>query len=157
RRRRLHRRLAELDVGPEERARHLAIAATDPDEEIAAALDTAATQARARGATQAAAELAARAVALTPPASTERRNRPPMLAAEPSVHAGDVRNAIGLLEQAAASTTPGPLRAEVLSRLADVGALTEGHGRAEDLYTRALAEPDLDVRRRVEILGELGG
>ena len=39
RRRRLHRRLAELDVDLEERARHLAIAATGPDEGIAAALD----------------------------------------------------------------------------------------------------------------------
>ena len=66
RRRRLHRRLAELDVDPEERARHLALAASGPDEEIAAALETAATQARARGAAQAAAELAQRAVALTP-------------------------------------------------------------------------------------------
>src|SRR5262249_47635958 len=157
RRRRLHRRLAELDVDSEERARHLALAATRPDEEIASALETAATQARARGADQAAADLAERAVALTPAASTEIMNRRRMLAAEHAFHAGDVRNAIGLLEQAAASTTPGALRAEVLSRLADVSALTEGHGRAEDLYTRALAEPDLDVRRRVEILGELGG
>ena len=53
-RRRLHRRLAELDVDLEERARHLAIAATGADEEIAAALDRAATHARARGAGQAA-------------------------------------------------------------------------------------------------------
>ena len=75
RRRRLHRRLAELDVDPEERARHLAIAATGPDEEIAAALETAATQARVRGATQAAAELAERAVALTPPAAGDTMNR----------------------------------------------------------------------------------
>ena len=55
RRRRLHRRLASLDVDSEERARHLAIAATGPDEAIAAALETAAAQARARGAAQAAA------------------------------------------------------------------------------------------------------
>ena len=66
RRRRLHRRLAELDVDPEERARHLALAASGPDEEIAAALETAAPRPRARGAAQAAAELAERAVALTP-------------------------------------------------------------------------------------------
>ena len=155
RRRRLHRRLAELDVDPEERARHLAIAATGPDEEIAAALETAATQARARGATQAAAELAQRAVALTPTASTDIMNRRRMLAAEQSFHAGDVGNAIALLEQAADSATPGPLRAEVLSRLADVSAVTAGCGPAEALYTRALAEPDLDARQRVEILGEL--
>ncbi|MGH2931997.1 MAG: ATP-binding protein [Gaiellaceae bacterium] len=155
RRRRLHRRLAELDVDPEERARHLAIAATRPDEEIAATLETAATQARARGAVQAAAELAERAVALTPPPSTATVNRRRMLAAENSFHAGDVGKAIGLLEQAAASAAPGPLRAEILSRLADVSAVTEGCDPAEALYSQALAEPDLDVRQRVEILGEL--
>ena len=66
RRRRLHRRLAELDVDLEERARHLAIAATGPDEEVALALDAAAAHARARGAALAAAELAELAVALTP-------------------------------------------------------------------------------------------
>src|SRR5262249_12208671 len=75
RRRRLHRRLAELDVDSEERARHLAIAATGPDETTAAAVETASARARARGAGQAAAELAQRAVALTPPANTETMNR----------------------------------------------------------------------------------
>ena len=155
RRRRLHRRLAELDVDPEERARHLALAASGPDEKIAAALETAATQARARGATQAAAELAERAVALTPTASIETLNRRRMLAAEHSWQAGDLAKAIDLLGQAAASAAPGPLRAEVLSRLADVSAVTEGCDPAEALYSQALAEPDLDVRQRVEILGEL--
>ena len=155
RRRRLHRRLAELDVDPEERARHLAIAATRPDEEMAAALETAATQARARGAVQAAAELAERAVALTPPASIARVNRRRMLAAKNSFHAGDVGKAFDLLKQAAGSAAPGPLRAEVLSRLADVSAVSAGCGPAEALYTRALAEPDLEVRQRVEILGQL--
>ena len=61
RRRRLHRRLAELDVDLEERARHLAIAATGPDEKVAAALDAAAAHASARGAAQAAADLSERA------------------------------------------------------------------------------------------------
>ena len=65
RRRRLHQRLAELDVDLEERAGHLAIAATGPDEEVAAALDAAAAQAHARGAAQAAADLSDRAIALT--------------------------------------------------------------------------------------------
>ena len=155
RRRRLHRRLAELDVDPEERARHLAIAATGPDEETATVLETAAKQARARGAVQASAELAERAVALTPTASIETLNRRRLLAAEHSWQAGDLAKAIALLERAADSAAPGPLRAEVLSRLADVSAVTEGCGPAEALYTRALAEPDLDARQRVEILGEL--
>src|SRR3954447_21586694 len=49
RRRRLHERLAELDVDLEERARHLAIAAAGPDEKVAAALDAAGGGARAGG------------------------------------------------------------------------------------------------------------
>ena len=60
-RRQVHRRVAILAIDPEERARHLAIAATGPDEEIAAALDAAAAHAHARGAALAAAELAERA------------------------------------------------------------------------------------------------
>jgi predicted ATPase len=99
RRRRLHRRLAELDIDPEERARHLAIAAIGPDEETAAVLETAANRARARGAVQAAAELAERAVALTPTAFTETLNRRRMLAAEHSHQAADISKAIALLEQ----------------------------------------------------------
>ena len=75
RRRRLHRRLADLDLDPEERARHLAIAAAGPDEEIAAALDAAAAHAWGRGAAQAAAELAERAIALTPPDAATPINR----------------------------------------------------------------------------------
>ncbi len=71
RRRRLHRRLADLNVDPEERARHLAISAAGPDEEIAAELDAAAAHARARGAALAAAELAERAITLTPPDAIE--------------------------------------------------------------------------------------
>ena len=58
RRRGLHRRLADLDVDLEERARHLAIATTGPDKEVAAALDAGAAHAHARGAVLAAAELA---------------------------------------------------------------------------------------------------
>ena len=77
RRRELHRRLADLDIDPEERARHLAIAAAGPDERIAAALDEAAIHARGRGAAEVAAELAERAVALTPTDAPGRHRSPP--------------------------------------------------------------------------------
>jgi predicted ATPase len=58
RRRLLHRELAELVVDPEERARHLALASDAPDAHVARALDEAAWRSRARGAPDAAAELA---------------------------------------------------------------------------------------------------
>jgi hypothetical protein len=48
-RRELHARIAMVIDDPEERARHLALAAETPDAEVAAALDQAARRARARG------------------------------------------------------------------------------------------------------------
>jgi DNA-binding CsgD family transcriptional regulator len=155
RRRRLHQRLAELDVDLEERARHLAIAATGPDEEVATALEAAAAHARARGAAQAAADLSERAVSLTPPDALESVNRRRITAAEQSRYAGDTKKAAVLLEQVVASSQPGPVRAEALSRLAGPRGLTEGFPVAVDLLSRALAEPGLELSREVNILCEL--
>ena len=73
-RRALHLRLADLVVDPEERARHLALAAEEPDTQVAQALEEAARHARARAAPDAAADLADLARLLTPP---EEVRRPP--------------------------------------------------------------------------------
>src|SRR4029077_20265526 len=67
RRQRVHRALAERVFDPEERARHLALAATGPNEETARALDRAAELVGGRGAVAIAAELMGLAVRLTPP------------------------------------------------------------------------------------------
>jgi len=155
RRRRLHHRLAELDVDLEERARHLAIAATGADEEIAAALDAAATHARARGAAQAAAELAVRAVELTPPDALESINRRRITAAEDCRYAGDLKKAEVLLEETVSSSQPGRVRAEALSQLAGVRGMAEGFPVAMSFLSRALAEPDLEPSQEVNILCEL--
>ncbi len=155
RRRRLHRRLAELDVDLEERARHLAIAATGPDEEVAAALDAAAARAHARGAAQAAADLSERAIAVTPPEAVESINRRRITAAEHCRYAGDTKKAAVLLEEAVAASPPGRVRAEALSRLAGPRGLTEGFPAAVDLLSRALAEPGLEPSQEVNILCEL--
>ena len=155
RRRRVHRRLADLNVDPEERARHLAIAAPGVDEEIAAALDTAAAHARGRGAAQAAAELAERAVALTPAAAVEDIGRRRITAAGLCADAGDMTKARALLEEVVESAAPGPLRAEGLCQLAQVRAGTDGNPIAMELLLRALAEPGVDSRQRATILGSL--
>ena len=65
-RRAIHARLAEVVHGPEERARHLALASSGPDIDVAIELDAAATVAHGRGAPDAAAELVGAAVRLTP-------------------------------------------------------------------------------------------
>ncbi|MGH3063536.1 MAG: AAA family ATPase [Gaiellaceae bacterium] len=154
-RRRLHHRLAELDVDLEERARHLSIAATGPDEGIAATLDAAAAHAHARGAALVAAELAERAVTLTPTDAVERVNERRITAAQHFLSAGDARRARTFLGDAIGASGPGPLRAEALSRLAGIGPPTEGFRTAETLYRRALAEPGLAKRQKAHILCEL--
>ena len=75
RRRRVHARLAEALDEPEEQARHLALAATPPDEEAAQRVHAAARQVAARGAHLAAAELLAQAIALEEPESEDAAER----------------------------------------------------------------------------------
>ena len=75
RRRRMHERLGEVVSDPEERARHLALSTTSPDEAVAAELERAAAQAAQRGAQQAASELFASARRLTPEDHSKERAR----------------------------------------------------------------------------------
>jgi len=65
-RRRLHRQLAEVVEDLDARAGHLAAGTEEPDEHVAEILDTAAAQARDRGAPARAASLAEAAIALSP-------------------------------------------------------------------------------------------
>ena len=155
RRRRLHQRLARLDVGLEERARHLAIAATGPDDEIAASLDAAAALAAARGAVQAAAELGQRAVALTPPEPLEALNRRRIDAASYCRRAGDPAQATVLLQAAIEAAVPGPLRARAFADLAAVRTALDGFRLSENLYLLALDEPGLAPQERALMLRDL--
>jgi DNA-binding CsgD family transcriptional regulator len=155
RRRQVHRRLADLDIDPEEKARHLALATTGVDEEIASALDAAVARARGRGAVQAAAELAERAVALTPGEALDDIARRRITAARLCLDAGDLAKARTLLEGVVASTAPGRLRAEALGWLAEVRGRAEGNPIATELLLRALAEPGVDDGQRATIFGSL--
>lgn len=155
RRRRLHARLACLDVDVEERARHLAVAATGPDETVAHALDTATARARARGAALAAAELSELAVALTPTEAVDDTNRRRIAAAEHCMDAGDMARARRLLEAVVSSPSPSPVRAAALGRLASVHRETRGFREAARLLNRALDEPGLDPQERVDLLCRL--
>jgi DNA-binding CsgD family transcriptional regulator len=74
-RRKLHLELAGVVAGEELRVRHLALAADQPDAELAAIVEAAAAGASARGARQEAVELAEHALRLTPPDSSERSDR----------------------------------------------------------------------------------
>ena len=149
-RRALHARLAEIVDDPDERARHLALAATGPDPEVAAAVEDAARRATGRGAPQAAAELWERARRLTPK-NDEQRSQRTIGAAECHIEAGDTDRARVLLEDVVASLPPGHERALALTRLAWVRAFGTGFQAGVDLFRSALAEIGDDPAARIEI------
>lgn len=145
RRRELHRRLAGLVAGDEDRARHLANAADGPDESVAAVLEFAARNARVRGASESAADLAELAVELTPASDPDAGVRRRALAGDCHFAAGDAHRGEALLEDVAARTPAGVARAGVLWRLAAVKAAVKGPPFAYPLYLQALEEGSDDL------------
>jgi DNA-binding CsgD family transcriptional regulator len=137
RRRALHARLAELVADPEECARHRALAATGPDEDVAAALAAAAAVARARGAWETAGELLEQARALTPPERPEAARERGVRAAEHHIHAGDRPRARELLEALLADAPPGTTRADTLRLLAEIRYHEDGFAEAATLLEEA--------------------
>ncbi len=119
-RRALHGRLASVTTDLEERARHLALATQGPDEDVAAALEDASIHARARGAPDAAAELAALSCEMTTAADPVSLRRRRLAAAEYMFDGGDAGSARRLLRETIASSPPGGERAEMLYRLASM-------------------------------------
>lgn len=144
RRRAVHGRLAELVGDPEERARHLALAATGPDPDVASALDDAAQRARARGAPDAAASLSDLAIQLTPSDDADARRRRSLQAAEYHFDAGDAPTAQRLLRGAIDGSPAGRTRAEMLYRLSSMSWMNLDRGVREPLE-RALLEAGDDA------------
>jgi DNA-binding CsgD family transcriptional regulator len=152
-RRRVHRRLAELVDDPEERARHLALAASGPHMHVARALEEAGRHARARGAPDAAAELLELARNLTPPEDDAGLRRRSVAAAEYHFDAGDATRATALLEEAIAIARPGRDRARIRFRLASISWLDMR--RVQGLSEQALQEVGDDAETRAAILEHL--
>ncbi|MBA2461073.1 MAG: helix-turn-helix transcriptional regulator, partial [Actinobacteria bacterium] len=132
RRRRLHERLAEVASDPEERARHLALSTTDPDEAVAAELEQAAARAATRGAQEAAAELFAGACRLTRDELSEERARRELGHATALRALGDLEGSRALAEDAAERAS-GPLRARALLLLGDTAWIGGYPGAIEHL------------------------
>ena len=151
-RRDLHRRLAAAVSDPEQRARHLALSATPPDAEVAAALEGAARAALRRGAPQAAAQLAEQALRLTPAEDVDALFRRRLDAAGAHFESGDMLRARQLFAESGDAAAPGPRRAEALGRLARVYLFEGNRGASIELFRRALAEvgDDLEIRSELE-------
>ena len=139
-RRHAHRRLAEAAGESEGQVRHLALAATGPDEELAG-LAAAAETACLRGAAVAAAELADLALSLTPPDGAARAGRL-IEAGRLHLAAFDPDGARQHLEAAVEQSEPGQVRATALHQLGRVLGYLEGPAAAVPLGPRALDEAE---------------
>jgi DNA-binding CsgD family transcriptional regulator len=149
-RRALHRRLAAVVGGLEERARHLALGAGGPDAKVALTLDQAARHALARGASAVAAELSEQARQLTPPERIADMHRRVISAASSRFLAGEGTRARMLLEEALPSIPAGGLRTEALVLLARVHRYGGSQPRAAELLRQALAQPIADERLQAD-------
>ncbi len=138
-RRDVHRRLAGWVTDPEARARHLALAATEPAEDIAAALEQAGERAVSRGAPDAAADLLELASTLTPDrddrAPAERRR---LAAAECHFQAGDLPRARALADGVLTRSRDHATRGRTLRLLGELRYVEGSFAEAISLFERAL-------------------
>lgn len=139
RRRQLHRRLAEVVLDPEERARHLALSATEADETMAADIERAARGAALRGAQNAAAELFEASCRLTPTDRADELARRLLGQASSSNAVGDFAGARLAAERAVESARGGLLRAKGLSLLGSLAWFQGAARTASRHFEQALA------------------
>jgi DNA-binding CsgD family transcriptional regulator len=142
-RRRVHEALAEvsdLELDADRHAWHLALAAAEPDEAVAAALERSAGRAHGRGGPAAAAALLERAAALTPDAGLQAGRA--LAAAEASFHAG----AFDAVARLLATAEAGPLDGFQSARAALLG----GYGAFVSAYGNEAGPLLLGAARRLE-------
>jgi len=154
-RRKWHSRLAGLVTDPEERARHLALAATSADATVADALEEAATSANVRGAPDMASMLAQQASELTPaefPTAIERRR---IMTAQFRMRAGDVPGARDLLRSVLQSASVGKRPAEALRLMGSLTLGGEDLLEAESFLMEALSQDGVDLHTRAMIERDL--
>ena len=138
RRREAHRRLAEVVSDPEARARHLALAATEPSEDIAGALERAGERAVSRGAPDAAADLLELAAALTPDRDDGSRAARRLAAAECRFQAGDLVRARALADGVLTRSPDRVTRGRTLRLLGELRYVEDSFAEAIPLFEQAL-------------------
>jgi DNA-binding CsgD family transcriptional regulator len=132
----LHRRLTDVVDGVETRARHRALGAEGPDEEVAAALDIASDSAVARGDTYAATESARLAVAATPPGSALLAEREFRLARH--LFASGDSAAREILERLCLPDVPEEIRGRAQATMCELALSTISHEAAQVYGTEAV-------------------
>ena len=151
-RRAMHRRLAGASADPEARARHLALAAEGRDEEAAAVVHAAATQAAARGAPAAAAELVELALGLTEVGSEAEPAR--VLDSAAYLHlAGETVRARVVLESAGWEGWPSDFHIHALQWLGELIEYTQGTDALAEFGRRIV---DRSAHAEARAIGHLG-
>jgi DNA-binding NarL/FixJ family response regulator len=140
-RRAVHRGLADTAADLDQRAVHLAVAVSEPDEAVALGLEQAASRICLRGAPETAAALARRSVALTPPGAELDVARRELAVAEYLYRCHDLAGTEALLARLVEDLPRGPLRAEGLlwhsTVLYDLGPLDEAATAARQAIDEA--------------------
>ena len=137
-RRQVHRRLAAAVDDVEESAWHLALAAHEPDAQLAGTLDAAAEHARARGAPEAAFDLTEQALELTPPGLAAEFQQRSVRAAEYRYHSGELARARDLLGGVLTQAPVGRVRADALRVLGEIQYHEQSFPEAVGLFEQAL-------------------
>jgi DNA-binding CsgD family transcriptional regulator len=144
----LHRRLAEVVADEQRRALHLALATTEPDEELARRLDAAAARAAARGSTRLAVDMGAHALRLTPPGTSDVDR---VLALGRHLEdAGDKERLTELLAARVESLPRGAARVQAYTLLTE--GVVRGNADIRGLLEKALAEAGDDPTLRAQVL-----
>lgn len=139
----VHAQLVDLVDDPPARARHLALARSTPDEQVAGTVEAAALVASRRGAHAAAAELAERALRLTPETAAAERPRRLLAAARAHQAAGDWPHARALVQDLLRSEQAGDLAGEALLLLAELEPIDRQIALLERALDDAVARPAL--------------
>jgi DNA-binding CsgD family transcriptional regulator len=156
-RRSVHQRLADVVPSTEQRARHLALGATQPDETVADEVEAAARAAGVRGASVAAAQLAELAVRLTPFPRIASRHCRSVLAAECHMQASHPGLARQLLAGVIEEMSPGPDRARLRRQQASYLSYEGDLAAALGQWDAALGEAgEDDVALRAAIHRDMG-
>ncbi len=147
----IHRRLAEVVDDPEERARHLALGSDIPDDEVAAALESAAERAAKRGAPDAGGEFLELAIRKTPAADPLGAARRRVELVELTLRAGETEEAKRHLALVLESVPQGELRARALEQRARINFTSGTPGEALAACDEALREPNLRAEFQARI------
>jgi DNA-binding CsgD family transcriptional regulator len=136
----LHERLAAVVTDPEQRARHLVLAAGEPpNAELADVLEAGAAAARSRGATYAALELAESVLRFTPAQDTAALSLRRTEAAELHYMAGDNERVCELAEAVWSGPDPGPdVLRRVVALLPHALLYARGHAAAQRIADEAV-------------------